>query len=176
MSQDQQEPPAESVIDPVRRRVVEWHDPAISRPLFATLSGLEYLRRVAAGTLPPPPMGRLMNLRLVDVDRGRVVFEAAIEEYHYNPMGIVHGGLAATLLDSAMGCSIHSSLEAGDRYTTVELSVHYLKALTREAGTVRGEGGIVSIGRTTALTEGRVVGGDGTLYAHATSLYLLKRA
>lgn len=138
--------------------------------------GLQYLKQVVAGTFPPPPMARLMNIRLVEVERGRVVFEGTPEEYHYNPLGIVHGGLTATLLDSAMGCSVHSCLEVGDRYTTIEIKVNYLKAMTLETGVVRGIATIVHLGRTVALAEARAVGADETLYAHATSICLIKRA
>jgi uncharacterized protein (TIGR00369 family) len=161
---------------PARRRVIEWPDPAPALGVLRRTNGLEYLRGVVAGSLPPPPIARLMNLRLVEVERGRAVFETAPEEYHYNPLGIVHGGVAATILDSAMGCSLHSCLEPEDRYTTIEIKVNYLKAMTTATGPIRGVGTIVHLGRTTALAEGRLVGGDDTLYAHATSTLLIKRA
>jgi uncharacterized protein (TIGR00369 family) len=158
-----------------RSRLIEWPDPAGALEVMRRTSGLEYLQGVIAGRLPPPPIYRLMNLRLVEIERGRSVFELTPEEVHYNPLGMVHGGVAATILDSAMGCSLHTCLEIADRYTTIEIKVSYLKAMTTATGTVRGIGTIVHLGRTTALSEGRLLGDDGTLYAHATSTLLIKR-
>jgi uncharacterized protein (TIGR00369 family) len=158
-----------------RTHTVTWHDPRGAFATMRTVAGLEYLRRVVAGELPAPPMAHLMNIRLVEIERGRAVFEGRPEEYHYNPMGIIHGGMAATLLDSAMGCSVHSCLEARDRWTTLEIKVNYLKAMTADTGVVRATATIVHIGRTTALAEARVVGTDETLYAYGTSTCLIKR-
>ena len=159
-----------------RSRTFGWEDAEIRRAAVHSLSGLEALRAVIAGTLPAPPMGRLMNIRLVEIERGHAVFEATPAEYHYNLMGMVHGGMAATLLDSAMGCAVHSCLEAGDRYTTIEIKVNYLRALTVATGVVRATATIVHIGATTALAEARMVDAAGTIYAHATSTCLIKRA
>jgi uncharacterized protein (TIGR00369 family) len=166
-----------AVPDPAssRTRSVTWDDHRHALGSLGRLPGLEYLRQVASGALPPPPMARLMNIRLVEVERGRAVFETSPEEYHYNPLGVVHGGLTATVLDSAMGCSVHSCLEAGDRYTTLEIKVSFLKALTLDAGVVQAVAHVVHMGRSVALAEGRLVGADGTLYAHATSTCLIRR-
>jgi uncharacterized protein (TIGR00369 family) len=158
-----------------RSRTFTWDDSAITRAAVRDLAGLDALKGVLAGDLPAPPMGRLMNIRLVDVERGYVVFEGTPEEYHYNPMGIVHGGMAATLLDSAMGCCVHSCLDAGDRYTTLDIKVSYLKPMTVATGLVRGIAKIVHIGRTVALAEARLVDANDTIYAHATSTCLIKR-
>jgi len=141
-----------------------------------TENGLSYLKQALAGVHPAPPIAHLMNLRLLEAERGRVVFGTTPEEYHYNPLGMVHGGLAATLLDSAMGCCVHTLLEAGDRYTTLELKVNYLKPLTLETGPVRGIATLVNISRTVALVEARLVDAADALYAHATSICLIKRA
>lgn len=159
-----------------RSRTFTWDDSRVTLAGVRSLSGLDALKAVIAGRLPPPPMGRLMNIRLVDVERGYVVFEATPEEYHYNPMGMAHGGLAATLLDSAMGCCVHSHLDAGDRYTTLEIKVSYLKAMTAETGLVRAIATIVHIGRTVALAEARLVDASDIIYAHATSTCLIKRS
>jgi uncharacterized protein (TIGR00369 family) len=159
-----------------RTRTVTWDDPSVALAAKGRESGLTYLQQVVAGVYPPPPIGRLMNLRLTEIERGRAVFETTPEEYHYNPLGIVHGGLAATLLDSAMGCCVHSCLNAGDRYTTIELKVSYMKAMTTETGPVRGIATIINVTRTVALAEARVIDRDGTIYAHATSTCLIKRA
>jgi uncharacterized protein (TIGR00369 family) len=161
---------------PARTRVVEWQDPRAALDLRYRMNGLEYLQGVVDGRIPAPPIARLMDIRLVEVERGRAVFEMTPDESHYNPLGMVHGGVAATILDSAMGCSLHSWLEPDDRYTTIEMKVNYLKAMTTATGRVRGIGTIVHVGRTTALSEGRLVGEDDTLYAHATSTLLIKRA
>ena len=160
----------------VRTRSFSWTDPTIALAAMRTQNGLSYLKEAMAGIHPPPPMAHLMNLRLLEVERGRVVFGTTPEEYHYNPLGVVHGGLAATLLDSAMGCCVHTCLEAGDRYTTLELKVNYLKALTLETGPVRGIATLVSISRTVALVDARLVDAADALYAHATSICLIKRA
>jgi uncharacterized protein (TIGR00369 family) len=165
----------ESAVPAARSRSVTWNDPRVALASMRTLAGLDYLKLVVAGQMPAPPMASLMNIRLTEVDRGRAVFETVPEEYHYNPLGMVHGGLAATILDSAMGCAVHSSLDAGDRYTTIEIKVNYLKAMSLETGRVRAIGTLVHIGRTTALAEGKLVGADGVLYAHGTSTLLIKR-
>lgn len=161
---------------PARTRVVEWQDPRAALDLRYRMHGLAYLQGVVDGRIPAPPIARLMNIRLVEVERGRAVFDMTPDESHYNPLGMVHGGVAATILDSAMGCALHAWLEPDDRYTTVEMKVNYLKAMTTATGRVRGIGTIVHLGRTTVLSEGRQVGEDDTLYAHATSTLLIKRA
>jgi uncharacterized protein (TIGR00369 family) len=159
-----------------RVRTFNWDDPHVASATMRTLSGIEALRAVIAGQFPAPPMARLMNIRLIEVERGRIVFEGTPKEYHYNPLGTIHGGFAATLLDSAMGCCVHSCLEAGDRYTTLEIKVNYLKALTLETGRVRAIATILHIGRTTALADARIVDDSDAVYAHATSTCLIKRA
>jgi uncharacterized protein (TIGR00369 family) len=159
-----------------RTRTFSWADPQAALAAMRIQPGLAYLQQVVAGAYPAPPIAHLMDLRLVEVERGRVVFVATPAEYHYNPLGIVHGGLAATLMDSAMGCSVHSCLDAGDRYTTIELKVNYLKAMTLETGTVRAIATIVHISRTIALSEARLVDAGDTIYAHGTSTCLIKRA
>jgi uncharacterized protein (TIGR00369 family) len=159
-----------------RQRTFAWDDPAEVEANLRRLSGLEFLSRVAAGELPPPPMARLMNIRLVEVAVGRVVFEGTPEEYHYNPLGVVHGGMAATLLDSALGCCVNSHLAAGDFYTTLELKVNYLRPITIATGLVRAIATTVHIGRTTALVEAKVLDGSNRIYAYASSTCLIRRA
>lgn len=159
-----------------RTRTVTWDDPDITVQQLRRLPGLEFLRRMMAGEFPLPPMARVMDLRLTEVERGRVVFEATPQESHYNLLGAIHGGMAATILDSAMGCSVNSYLEAGDLYTTLELKVNYLRAMTRDTGTVRAVATVVHIGRTTALAEGRLFDAEDRIYAFASSTCLIKRA
>jgi uncharacterized protein (TIGR00369 family) len=158
-----------------RIRTLSWSDPRELEQNLRRLPGLEFLQKVASGELPPPPMGQLMNIRLSEVERGRVVFEGTPEEYHYNPLGVVHGGMAATLLDSALGCCVNSCLDAGDFYTTLELKVNYLRPITLDTGRVRAIATVVHIGRTTALVEGKVLDDEDKIYAYASSTCLIRR-
>lgn len=158
-----------------RSRTITWDDPLTMPGRVAAAPGLEVLRRVVAGELPSTPMAKLMGIRLTVADPGRVVFEAEPGEYVYNFSGGVHGGFAATLLDSAMACAIYSTLEAGQNCPTLELKINYVKAITRELGPVRGIGTVLHRGRTTGLAEGRVETQDGVLLAHATTTCLIVR-
>src|SRR5687768_6906106 len=155
-----------STEETVRTRTVSWEDP---RPLAEAgrgSSGLEFLQKIARGELPPPPIAALLNFTLIEIGEGHAVFGVVPAEYHYNPIGVVHGGLAATLLDSAMGCAIHSMLPAGAGYTTLELKVNFIRAMTAETGRMRGEGKLIHLGGRTATAEGRVIDESGKLYAH----------
>ncbi|MBD0326088.1 MAG: PaaI family thioesterase [Pyrinomonadaceae bacterium] len=160
---------------PERTRTFNWEDPRALAEAARGLSGLEYLRKIVAGELPRPPISALMNFGLAELDEGRAVFTAEPAEYHYNPIGVVHGGLAATLLDSAMGCAIHSTLPAGAGYTTLEIKVNYVRALTAETGIVRCEARVIYIGGRTATAEGRVLDESGKLYAHGTTTCIVFR-
>jgi uncharacterized protein (TIGR00369 family) len=139
----------------------------------AGLSGLEFLRAIRDGVLPPPPMAVLMNFRLCEVEFGRVVFECQPDESAYNPIGLVHGGLVCTLADSAAGCAVHSVLEAGVAYTSIDLNVRYLRAVTAASGLLRATGQIVKPGRRVALANAEIVDGSGKLVATATSSCLV---
>ena len=159
-----------------RSRTITWDDPLTMPGRAAAAPGLETLRRVIAGELPSTPMARLMDIRLTEADPGRVVFEAMPADFHYNFSGGVHGGFAATLLDSAMACAIYTTLDAGQNCPTLELKINYVKAITRELGPVRGIGTVLHRGRTTALAEGRVETARGVLLAHATTTCLIVRS
>jgi uncharacterized protein (TIGR00369 family) len=138
------------------------------------MSGLELLRAIAAGELPPAPIGELMGFQPVEVEEGRVVFACVPEERHYNPIGSVHGGLAATLLDSAMGCAVHSTLPAGVGYTTLDITVNYTRAITADTGRILCEGTIVHRGGRVATAQGRVFAEEGgRLLAHGTTTCLI---
>ena len=141
--------------------------------LLKTMSGLDIMRAVAAGSVPPPPIAKLMGFRAAEVNEGRVVFESEPGLQHYNPLGQVHGGYAATLLDSCMGCAVHTTLPAGTGYTTLELKVSYVRAMTKDTGVVRAEGSVLHGGRRAAFAEGRLVDGQGRLLAHATTTCLI---
>lgn len=136
------------------------------------LSGLEVLRKMIADGRRPP-IASTLQFDLVEVDEGRAVFSGTPGPHAYNPIGVIHGGYAATLLDSACGCAVHASLGPGQAYTTLELKVAYHRALTAGTGPVRAEGKVVSIGRRVAFAEARIVDADGKLYASATSTLLV---
>lgn len=138
----------------------------------AKLTGLQQLQAIMAADTPPP-INTKMGIALVELEEGRVVFEGTPDRSVYNPIGSVHGGYAATLLDSACGCAVHSRLGADQRYTTLELKVAYHRALSEASGVVRAEGRIVSIGRRTAFAEARLTDGEGRLCATATSTLLV---
>ncbi len=155
--------------EPDRTRMVRWEDPQRLAEPLRSLSGLEFLQKLIRKELPRPPISDLMDFGLAEISAGRAVFTGAPAEFHYNPIGVVHGGLAATLLDSAMGCAIHSMLAAGVGYTTLEIKVNFVRPLTAGTGPVRCEASVVHIGGRTATAEGRVVDAAGKLYAHATT-------
>jgi uncharacterized protein (TIGR00369 family) len=148
------------------------HDPVESARRLAQLDGLSALRAMVAGELPPPPFAVLLGFELVEIEEGRVVFAVDPGPQHYNPIGSVHGGLAATLIDSATGCAVHSTLPAGVGYTTTDLQVRYVRGITRETGRVVCEGTVVHRGRTLATAEARVTAGD-RLLAHGTAGVLI---
>ena len=148
--------------------------PGDGAPDLSALSGLEQLRRIFADPQRAPTgMGKTMGFDHVEIDEGRVVFGATPHEGVYNPIGTVHGGFAATLLDSCVGCAVHSKLKAGQGYTTLELKVAYHRALTKDTGPVRAEGTVIQMGRRAAFAEGRLVDLNGRLYATATSTLLV---
>jgi uncharacterized protein (TIGR00369 family) len=158
---------------PARTRTITWQDPLLAARAGATLSGIDYLRAIAQGTIPPPPIALLLGFDLEEVEEGRVVFTAEPGEHHYNPIGVVHGGLAATLLDSAMGCAVHSLLPQGRGYTTLEIKVNYVRAIKRESGRLRAVGTVVHMGGKIATAEARIVDAAGRLCAHATTTCIL---
>jgi uncharacterized protein (TIGR00369 family) len=158
-----------------RTLTVHWQDPLLGPRLAAQrgLTGLQFLRAIIAGTIPPPPIAQLMGFELVSADEGHAVFAVTPGEQHYNPMGVVHGGLAATLLDSAIGCALQTKAPPGSFFTTIEIKVNYVRPLTATTGRVFGEATALHAGRQTALAEARVIDANGKLFAHATSSCLL---
>jgi uncharacterized protein (TIGR00369 family) len=160
---------------PARTRTIAWEDPLLALEAERTLSGLECLRAFVDGTLPPPPIAVLMGMQLTEASEGRAVFTATPAEYHYNPIGVVHGGLAATLLDSAMGCAVQSTLPAGAAYTTLDINVNFVRPLTCDTGLVTCAGTVVHVGSRTATAEARLTDAAGTLYAHGTTTCIILR-
>jgi uncharacterized protein (TIGR00369 family) len=155
-----------------RRREVSWEDPVAGAAMAVDLSGLDYLRAIAEGRIPPPPIAALLGMGIVDVERGRVTFSLEVGEHLYNPIGSVHGGVFCALLDSAMGCAVHSTLDLGQAYTTLELHVNLVKALTLSTPSVVATGQVISVGRRVVTASGQITGPDGTLYAHGTTTCL----
>jgi uncharacterized protein (TIGR00369 family) len=141
--------------------------------IMKTMTGLEFLQRMASGEFPAPPIGQGMGFGLIKVERGEVIFSGRPTAAHYNPLGTVHGGYAATLLDSCMGCVVHSVLPAGTGYTTLEIKINYVRALTDKVPLVMAIGKIIHAGRRAATAEGRLVDEKGTLYAHGTTTCLV---
>jgi uncharacterized protein (TIGR00369 family) len=145
----------------------------VGMDVLLSYDGLAFLRAILDGKLPPPPITHTLGFRLAAVEHGQVVFEGTPEFRHYNPIGTVHGGFAATLLDSAVACAVHSTLAKGEAYTTLELKLNLVRALTKDTGLVRAEGRIVHRGRTVATSEGYLRDAAGKLYAHATTTCMI---
>ena len=148
------------------------HDPVDAARDLAQLDGLSALRAMIAGALPPPPIATLLGFHLVEVEPGHAVFEGAPSEEHYNPIGVVHGGYAATLIDSAIGCAVHTTLPAGTAYTTTDVQVRFVRPITRDTGRIECIGEVVHRGRTLATAEAKVVAGE-RLLAHGTASLLI---
>jgi len=164
-----------SEVQTSRTREITWEDPTAAVQTGKAISGIAYLKALQSGELPPPPIAVLMGMWIAEVSEGRVVFALEPAEYHYNPLGTVHGGVMATLLDSAMGCVVQSMLPAGTSYTTLELKVNYLRPITSKTGIVYCEGKIIHVGGRVATAEGRLTGADGKLYAHGTTTCIILR-
>lgn len=159
----------------VRERAYTWADPRLTAAAAHAVDGLTFLRRMASGEVPPPPIATTLGFTVLEVEAGRVVFGLEPAEYHVNPIGSVHGGVLATLLDSAAACAVHSMLPPGTSYTSLDLSVKFLRGLGVGSGPVRCEGLVVHLGGRTALAEARLYDGDGRLCAHATSSCMIFR-
>jgi uncharacterized protein (TIGR00369 family) len=159
-----------------RRRVVAWDDPTALAERARELAGLDFLQAIANGELPAPPVAQLLGMHIAEVEWGVVTFTLTPCESHYNPIGMVHGGVTATLLDSAMGCAVHSELPAGVGYTTLELNANYLRPILADTGPVRCRARVVHRGGTVATAEARAWReADDELLAHATTTCLILR-
>jgi uncharacterized protein (TIGR00369 family) len=148
--------------------------PGLARAeMVAGKTGLEIMQAMLAGELPFPHIADTLDFSLVEVGPGRAVFQGTPQLKHYNPLGTVHGGWYATLLDSALGCAVHTLMPAGRAYTTAELSVNIVRAASHKTGPLRAIGNVIHCGRQLATAEARIVGPDGKLYAHATTTCLV---
>jgi len=160
-----------STVETRRVRTFEWEDPLQTARSAADFSGLDFMRAILDGALPPPPVAQMLGMSLVAVDEGRAVFGIEPEEWMYNPIGSVHGGVAATILDSCLGCAVHTTLPAGVGYTTTDLQVRYTRAMRAGHGLVLAEGRVVHSGSRTATAEGRLylASDEDVLFAHASA-------
>jgi uncharacterized protein (TIGR00369 family) len=156
-----------------RSRVVTWYDQAATVAGGAGLSGLGFMQALMDGTIPPPPIALLLNMRPTKVGHGLAVFECTPDESVYNPIGLVHGGLVCTLADSAAGCAVHTTLEPGAGYTSIDITVNYLRPVTLASGTLVATGRVTKPGRRVALATAEVTDSAGRLVATATSNCLI---
>ena len=158
-----------------RSRTVRGQDPLAGAKAAQEMSGLEFLRAISCGELPAPALADLMDFGFHEIEEGRVVFECVPAEYHYNPIGTVHGGLACALFDSAMGCAVHTMLSADVGYTTVELKVNFLRPITTRTGRLLCEGKTIHVGGRIATAEAKLLDESGKLYGHATTTCMIFR-
>jgi uncharacterized protein (TIGR00369 family) len=161
--------------DAARERSHTWSDPLQTAAAAAGLSGLEFFEAMAAGRVPPPPIMGTLGMDSFSFEDGRIEFRLTPREFHYNPIGSVHGGVFATMLDSACGCAVHTRLQAGEFYTSVDLAVKFLRPVTVATGQIVAVGTVTHLGRRTALAEARITDTAGKLYATATSSCLIIR-
>lgn len=156
-----------------RSRTFEWDDPLATAQATAGRTGLEFLQAIIAGEVPTPPIQRTLGFELVHAAEGVAQFRLTPEEFHYNPMNGVHGGVTCTLLDSAMGCAALTLLDAQHAYTTVDLTVHLTRPISKKTGPITAEGRVVHQGSRVITTEGKLSDGEGRLLAHATCTCLV---
>lgn len=156
-----------------RSRTFRWADPAQFSEPISKMSGLDFMRAFVSGQLPPPPFMELLGVRIVSVTPGSVSFEFEPTEFMYSPLGNVHGGIVTVMLDTAMGCSFHTTLPPGVGYTTLELKVSFLRPVTAKVGTLRAVGRILHSGSRVAVVEARLADKDDRPFAHSTSTLLV---
>lgn len=154
-------------------KTITWEDPRPSAVIARQLSGIDFLSRMIAGEIPQPPIAQLVGFALVEVGEGDAVFELTPDESHYNPIGVVHGGVALTLLDSAAACAVHTTLPLGKAYTSLETKVNFLRPITSDLGLLRAHGWVTKPGSRAAFCEADLRTVDGTLLATAASTCLV---
>jgi uncharacterized protein (TIGR00369 family) len=156
-----------------RSRTITWSDPVPPLALARTMSGFDYLTALAAGEIPPPPIAQTLGFGVTSVGRGTVTFTCEADESHYNPIGAVHGGVLCTLLDTVLGCAVHTTLEAGWGYTSIDLNVTYLRPVTLASGVLSATGTVVKGGRRVSFASGEIRDAGGAVVATATSSLLM---
>lgn len=158
---------------PDRTRSISWHDPMIPASVMRDLSGFEFIDGLRTGSVPPPPIFALMNMKLVSVSAGHTVIDCEPDESHYNPLGAVQGGYACTVLDAAAGCAVHTTLPVGTGYTSLEIKVSYLRGLSLTTGPLTATGRVVKPGRRVAFAEAELTDRQGRVVATASSTLLV---
>ena len=158
---------------PSSSKTVTWHDPAATARAGTTMSGIDFLGAMRSGALPPPPIGSVLGFTIDELEIGRVVFSCMPDESLYNPIGMVHGGLVCTLADTVVGCAVHTTLGAGLTYTSIDLSVSYLRPVTSAGGALWATGRVTKPGRRVAFAEAEIVDGGGKVVATATGSCLV---
>jgi uncharacterized protein (TIGR00369 family) len=156
-----------------RERTITWQASSLGDKAARTLTGIEYLRAMARGDAPPPPLSLLMAFTLDEIEEGKVIMSAIPAEYHYNPRGVAHGGLAATLFDSALGCAVQSLLPPAHAAPTLQLQTNFIRPITTATGKLTCTGEVIHFGKKTATAEGRLTDASGKLYAHATGTFMI---
>lgn len=158
-----------------RTRAYEWADPLETAAKAKAMRGLDFLNGILAGEIPPPPIAQTLDFIPLSVEEGVVVFEFEPREFHYNPIGSVHGGVISTVLDTVMGCALHAALPQGVAYTTLELKINFIKGVTYKSGKMKAEGRLIHLGKSTALIESDLRDEEGKLYAHGVSTCMIMR-
>jgi len=158
-----------------RSRIITWDDPMIGAKAARQMTGLEFFQAMGRGEIPPPPIMLLIGSGVSEVEVGRVVFTLIPQEFHYNPIGTVHGGIISTICDSALGCTVHTTLPLGVSYTTLELKVNFIRAVTHETGELFCEGKVIHVGGRVATAECCLTDKEGRLYAHGTPTCIILR-
>lgn len=156
-----------------RRKIIEWDDPTPGPAAMPKLTGLEYMQAMQVGELPGPPIMKTMDFALKSVGAGTVEFVCTPDESHYNPLGIVHGGLVCTLLDSALGCAVQTTLPKGVGYTSIEIKVNYLRGVSADSGELTCTGTVTKPGNRVAFAEGEVKDASGKVVATASGSCLV---
>jgi uncharacterized protein (TIGR00369 family) len=158
-----------------RSRTIEWTDPARYAEAASAMSGLEYLRAAITGAIEDAPVSRLIGFQVLEAEEGRVVFGITPSEYHYNPFGVVHGGIPAAVIDAATGSAVYTLLPAGVGYTSIDLKVNFVRPVTSGAGPLRCEAHVVHSGTRTAIAEAKLMDAQGRLYAFGVSTCMIFR-
>lgn len=156
-----------------RIRTYEWANPLDTAARAKEMSGFEFLNSTLQGTILPSPIAVTIGIKLIEVRKGKVIMDFEPQEYHYNPIGSVHGGVISTVLDSVMGCTVHSRLPQGTGYTTLELKVNFIRPITVKSGKIKSTGKIIHLGKTTALVEANLEDEAGKVYAHGVSTCMI---
>jgi len=158
-----------------QQRLVTWQSPSLYINQMRQMSGTEYINAVRAGDMPVSPMLKLLDIHGREWHEGYALFTVVPQEFHYNPMGIAHGGLACALLDTAMAVAVMTMLPQGVGYVTLEIKINFTKPMLNESGEMRAEGRAIHVGSKTATADGRITDANGVIYAHGTTTLLLTR-